>query len=213
MIEKIFSTLTLPDIVCLCLRRAVTLLKRGADANVLVNGLSALHTAVGLESPLNVRFTRLLLDYGGDPDVPSADGLTPIHVAAMWNRVNCLKLMIDRGGNPYQEDKDGLNALKLAKAFEADTSADTSDFLAKLDDRISEQLKKASLSFCSQNSNISLDSNPSPQFSHVRCNLPVRRLGKRVSVRTVTRKVSRNFRRASGRFRRGIGRIRSLLSS
>lgn len=200
------------------IRRAVTLLRRGADPNMLVGGLSALHTAVGLESPLNVRFTRLLLDYGADPDTPSADGLTPIHVAAMWNRVNCLKLLIDRGGNPYQEDKDGSNALKLAKAFEADTSADTSDFLAKLDDRISKQLEEASFSTVSLNSNISLEGSPPLQSSDSQsprgsCSLPVRGLGKRGAMRTVTRKLSRNFRRASGHFRRGIGRIRSLLSN
>lgn len=193
----------------------MTLLKRGADPNILVSGLSALHTAVGLDSPLSVRFTRLLLDYGGDPDLPSADGLTPIHVAAMWNRVNCLKLLIDRGGNPYQEDKDGLNALKLAKVFEADISANTSEFLAKLDERIAKQLQKASFSSVSLNSNISLDENRSsyPQASRVANSFPVIRPGKRLSMGTVTRKLSRNFRRASGNFRRGIGRICSLLKS
>ena len=189
----------------------MTLLRCGADPNVLVNGLSALHTAVGLDSTLNLRFTRLLLDYGGDPDIPSADGLTPIHVAAMWNRVNCLKLLIDRGGNPYQKDNEGMNALKLAKAFEADTSVDTSDFLEKLDDRISRQLQQASFQ------SVSLDSDSaddlSPSWPRVGCGFPMKGLGKRVSMKAVGRKVSRNVRRASGQFRRGIRQIRSLLSS
>ena len=188
----------------------MTQLRRGADPNILVNGLSALHTAVGLDSPLNLRFTRLLLDYGGDPDIPSADGLTPIHIAAMWNRVNCLKLLIDHGGNPYQKDNEGMNALKLAKAFEADTSADASDFLEKLDDRISKQLQETSFQ------SVSLDSDelsPPLQSPRVGCNFPVKGLGKRVSMKAVGRKVSRNFRRASGQFRRGIQQIRSLLSS
>ena len=191
----------------------MTLLRRGADPNVLVNGLSALHIAVGLDSPLNLRFTRLLLDYGGDPDIPSADGLTPIHVAAMWNRVNCLKLLIDRGGNPYQKDNEGMNALKLAKAFEADTSVDTSDFLEKLDDRISKQLQQASFQSVSLDSDSYDDLSPPLQSPRVRCSFPVKGLGKKVSMKAVGRKVSRNFRRASGQFRRGIRQIRSLLSS
>ena len=191
----------------------MTLLRRGADPNFLVSGLSALHIAVGLDSPLNLRFTRLLLDYGGDPDVPSDDGLTPIHVAAMWNRVNCLKLLIHRGGNPYQEDMDGLNAFKLAETFEADTCADTSEFLAKLDDRISKQLNEASFSPVSLNSNISLGGNPYPYSPYVGCSFPRNGLGRRTSLRAITRKMSRNLRRASSHFRRGIGRIRSLLSS
>lgn len=195
-------------------RRALTLLKRGADPNILVNGLSALHTAVGLESPLNLRFTRLLLDYDGDPDIPSADGLTPIHVAAMWNRVNCLKLLIDRGGNPYQKDNEGMNALKLAKAFEADTSADTSDFLTKLDDRLQEtSFKSVSLESASLDELSPPVQSSYPPSPRVGCSFPVKGLGKRVSIRTFTRKVSRNVRRASGQFRRGIRQIHSLLSS
>lgn len=185
---------------------------------MLVNGLSALHTAVGLESPRNLRFTRLLLDYGGDPDIPSVDGLTPIHVAAMWNRVNCLKLLIDRGGNPYRQDKHGMNALKLAKAFEADTSADTSDLLAKLDHRISKQLQQSSFQTVSLDSLSDDELSPPFQSSYspsprVGCGRPMKGLGKRVSMRIVGRKVSRKFRRASGQFRRGIRQIRSLLSS
>lgn len=191
----------------------MTLLRHGADPNVLVNGLSALHAAVGLDSSLNLRFTRLLLDYGGDPDIPSADGLTPIHVAAMWNRVNCLKLLIDRGGNPYQKDNEGMNALKLAKAFEADTSADTSDFLEKLDDRIAKQLQQTSFQSLSLDSDSADDLSPPLQSSRVGCSFPVKGVGKTVSMRAVGRKVSRNFRRASGQFRRGIRQIRSLLSS
>lgn len=191
----------------------MTLLRRGADPNLLVSGLSALHIAVGLDSPLNLHFTRLLLDYGANPDIPSDGGLTPIHVAAMWNRVNCLKLLIHRGGNPYQEDMDGLNAFKLAETFEVDTCADTSEFLAKLDDRISKQLNEASFSPISLNSNISLDGNPYPHSPCIGCSFPTNGLGKRASVRTFTRKLLRNLRRASGHFRRCIGRIRGLLSN
>lgn len=196
----------------------MTLLRRGADPNVLVNGLSALHTAVGLDSPLNLRFTHLLLEYGGDPDIPSMDGLTPIHIAAMWNRVNCLKLLINRGGNPYREDNEGMNALKLAKAFEADTSADTSDYLAKLDDRISKQLQESSFQSVSLGSPSGNEQIPPFQSSYpssprVGCGFPVKGLVKRVSMRTVGRKMSRKFRSASGQFRRGIREIRTLLSS
>ena len=196
-------------------RRAVTLLREKADPNKLVDGLSALHLAVGLESPLNVHFTRLLLDYGGDPDVQSTDGLTPIHVAAIWGHTNCLRLLIDRGGNPYHKDNEGMNALKLAKVFQPHTSASTSNFLTKLDNHVLKQLNEASLSCISLQSSGSDDSrwSPSPRFCRVGCGLRPTRRGKKVSLRGIVRKVSCNLRNSSARFRRRLQRIRSFLSN
>lgn len=195
------------------IRRAVTLLKRGANPNLLVNGLSALHIAVGLDSPLNLRFTRLLLDYGGNPNVPSTEGITPIHVAIMWERINCLKVLFNGEGNHYWTENKEKGALQQATAFEAETGANTSDcFLKKLDERISQQLQQTTLQYISPDSPPIHELGPTPS-PYAGCSIPRKRPEKKGSIKTVRRKVSRGFRRASGQFRRGIRQIRSLLRS
>ena len=73
-------------------RCAVQLLKAGADPSLIVDGVSPLHLAAGLNSSLSFHFTRLFLGHGADPNVRSVDGLTPVHVAAMWGRIECLKV-------------------------------------------------------------------------------------------------------------------------
>lgn len=195
------------------IRRAVTLLKRGADPNLLVNGLSALHIAVGLDSPLNLRFTRLLLDYGGNPNVPSSEGITPIHVAIMWERINCLKILFNGEGNHYWAENKEKNALQQATAFETETGANTSDcFLKKLDERISKQLQQTTFQSDSPDSPPIFELGPTLS-PNVGCSIARKRPEKKGSFKTVRRKVSRSFRRASGQFRRGIRQIRSLLRS
>ena len=194
-------------------RRAVTLLKRGADPNLLVNGLSALHVAVGLDSPLNLRFTRLLLDYGGNPNVPSTEGLTPIHVAIMWERINCLKILFNRGRNHDWPENKEKNAPRQVKAFKAETGTNTSDcFLKKLDERIFKQLQETTFQSVSPDNPPLYDLGPTPS-PNIGCSIPRKRPGKKGSIKTVRRKVSLRFRRASDQFRRGIRQIRSLLSS
>ena len=194
-------------------RRAVTLLKRGADPNLLVNGLSAFHVAVGLDSPLNLRFTRLLLDYGGNPNVPSTEGLTPIHVAIMWERINCLKILFNRGGNHDWPENKEKNAPRQVKAFKAETGTNTSDcFLKKLDERIFKQLQETTFQSVSPDNPPLYELGPTPS-PNVGCSIPRKRPGKKGSIKTVRRKVSLRFRRASDQFRRGIRQIRSLLNS
>lgn len=42
----------------------------------------------------------MLLRCGGDPNVRSEEGLTPVHVAAMWGRCKMLEVLLQNGGDP-----------------------------------------------------------------------------------------------------------------
>lgn len=42
------------------------------------------------------------------------DGVTPVHIAAIWGRVENLKLLIGCGGDPGQRDLDGHSAFDYA---------------------------------------------------------------------------------------------------
>ena len=75
-------------------RRVVSLLKKGADPNELVNGSSALHTASGLAVPAGYLLTKLLIDHGADVNLKSALGPTAIQFAASFSRsetVRCVE--------------------------------------------------------------------------------------------------------------------------
>lgn len=51
-------------------RMVEDLLKRGADPNlVLPEGIAAIHLAAGMEKESGVWCLRLILQYGGDPNV------------------------------------------------------------------------------------------------------------------------------------------------
>ena len=190
----------------------------------MIDGASAFHLATGMNSSLSFSFSRLFLDYGADPNIKTTDGLTPVHVAAMWGRTECLKLLIDRGGDPYEEDNDGLNALDLARAFETDTSADTSLFLSKLDGYYATVMKSASfstISLSSHSSSVQLPYYPRSYWQNRRVdsNLTLPLSGGSSSngcsswTRDLRRGVSGNLRRTSSRFMNGLRGIRSAFSS
>ncbi|KAJ9591802.1 hypothetical protein L9F63_001619 [Diploptera punctata] len=78
-------------------------------------GVSPLHLAIGNDSEYFAEeVTRLFLQYGGDPNVRSTEGETPVHIAAAWGRVNILKLLLINGGDPWLYDGDNKNAFHLA---------------------------------------------------------------------------------------------------
>ncbi|XP_054284657.1 uncharacterized protein LOC129001420 [Macrosteles quadrilineatus] len=91
--------------------------ERGANPNVLLPeyGISPFHLVVANESTtFAVRATDLCLQHGADPNVRSEDGLTPVHLAAMWGCVEVLHLLLASGGNPWLVDDLGLNAFHYA---------------------------------------------------------------------------------------------------
>ena len=49
--------------------------------------------------------------------------------------------MLNSGGNPYEMDDQGLTAVDLARSFEHDMSADTSEYLSKMDEHYSSLIK------------------------------------------------------------------------
>ncbi|KAG7301630.1 hypothetical protein JYU34_014608 [Plutella xylostella] len=78
-------------------------------------GIGVLHLAVGVEPPEKSKeCTEILLKYGGDPNLSTDDGITPVHIAAIWGRCDNIKLLIGCGGDPARRDLDGHSAFDYA---------------------------------------------------------------------------------------------------
>ncbi|XP_074094875.1 uncharacterized protein LOC141524737 isoform X2 [Cotesia typhae] len=81
--------------------------EKDADPNILIPsyGISPFHLVIGNESEAFAEeVTKLFLRHGGDPNVRSIDGMTPVHVAAAWGRVRILELLLANGGDPLCVD-------------------------------------------------------------------------------------------------------------
>lgn len=85
----------------------ILLLSKGADPNVIVPiyGKAPFHFIIGNSSEkFSEQVTILFLQYGGNPNVKSIDGMTPVHFASALGRINILKLLLDAGGDPLAVD-------------------------------------------------------------------------------------------------------------
>ncbi|XP_035666475.1 uncharacterized protein LOC118409514 [Branchiostoma floridae] len=106
---KLFEAIGRDDI-----GQAEALLKKGADPNLLLptQGVTPFHLAVGVDHALD--FVKLILSYGGNPNVRDEEGTTPVHVAASWGKLKCLQLLIVNGADPHTIDQEGRTALDMA---------------------------------------------------------------------------------------------------
>lgn len=83
------------------------LTEKGADPNIILpkKGISPFHLVVGCDSyEFALKVTSLILQNGGNPNVRSDDGLTPVHITAAWGRTEILKLLLSNGGDPEVRD-------------------------------------------------------------------------------------------------------------
>jgi len=65
---------------------------------------------------------KKLIEYGADVNETSA-GLTPLMVAARYNKVEIIKLLLANGAHTYIKDEKGFTALKYAELSMANEAA------------------------------------------------------------------------------------------
>ncbi|XP_029037436.2 uncharacterized protein LOC114873355 isoform X3 [Osmia bicornis bicornis] len=93
------------------------LLNKEANPNTLIPmyGVTPFHLVIGNDSEAFAEeVTKLFLRHGGNPNVRSVDGLTPVHVAAAWGRVTVLELLLANGGDPLCLDEEGRSPFHYA---------------------------------------------------------------------------------------------------
>nr|CAH7734612.1 unnamed protein product [Callosobruchus chinensis] len=91
--------------------------EKGADPNLILpkKGISAFHLAIGCDcTEFALKVTRFILQNGGNPNVRSEDGLTPVHIAAAWGRSEILRLLLGCGGDPEARDSNRLTPIHYA---------------------------------------------------------------------------------------------------
>ena len=111
------------------------MLFKGAKADTLVrDGISALHLIAGKDSRENSE----VLEYctqntHTNTNVKSSEGLTPVHVAALWGRIQNLKVLTSCGGNVHELDDEGNNALDFASLSSENNATDCIKFLLEFE--------------------------------------------------------------------------------
>lgn len=92
--------------------RVEELMQSGIDAcSPTKDGTSPIHKAALLESPAGPNIMSRMLSHGADPNKTTPTGLTPLHIAAMWGRVDTVNLLLDSGADPTIKDVDDMSAL------------------------------------------------------------------------------------------------------
>lgn len=67
---------------------------------------------------------RILLQYGVDPNVSNIHGLTPLHYAVQYSRINIIHILLKAGANINAEDNEGNTPLMYAASLSGKTSTE-----------------------------------------------------------------------------------------
>ncbi len=93
------------------------LLRNGADPNTFHNGMSALHwTILGAGTKATIYGqVKTLIAHGANPNLPSDDGMTPVHAAALNNVDEAtMEALLEAGGNALSTSVPGVTPYQLA---------------------------------------------------------------------------------------------------
>ena len=108
----------------------------GARADQLEDGITALHLLAGHEDQEASEVLEVCLRTA-DPNVRSSEGMSPVHVAALWGRLDNLKLLINHGGDLNQTDDEGQNVLDFASLSEGTSAKQCIKFILEVESNIS----------------------------------------------------------------------------
>ena len=64
----------------------------------------------------NADVMRVLLDYGFDPNLPTANGYLPVHLAALSQKPEALTTLAEFGWDVRAKGPDGRTALEIAES-------------------------------------------------------------------------------------------------
>lgn len=110
--QQLFDLNFVTDLNFIYSKAKEILVASGLELNKLLrDGIAILHVLAGQESKEASELLEIVLQSGGDPNLPSVDSLTPVHVAAIWGRRNNLQLLLNYGGCADSQDDEGLTPL------------------------------------------------------------------------------------------------------
>ena len=118
---------------CLVCRLAKHLLSKGAKADSIIReGITALHLLAGKDSQEATKILESCIQLF-NPNVKSQEGLTPVHIAALWGRLQHLQLLTIHGGDISEKDNEGNDALDFACLSSENNATDCIKFLLELE--------------------------------------------------------------------------------
>uniref|UniRef100_A0AAG5DLG4 LEM domain-containing protein n=1 Tax=Anopheles atroparvus TaxID=41427 RepID=A0AAG5DLG4_ANOAO len=90
--------------------------KANPNTMLLEKDVAPMHLVVGAEEAVFAeQATELMLQHGGDPNLPTEDQmLTPLHAAASIGRVGVVRLLLAAGGNVERLDEDDRTPIQHA---------------------------------------------------------------------------------------------------